>query len=69
MRCVVIRDRLYEFRSTNGHIQNQVIGWCREQFGDICMENDLWDWITVPYGTRFWFREEQDAILFLLRWS
>ncbi len=59
----------YDFRSTHYHIQNEVRDWCSEQFGNLCIENDRWDWISTFGNTRYWFQNEQDAALFLLRWS
>ena len=34
--------------------------WCKEQFG---REHYTWT------GSKFWFETEQDAMLFLLKWS
>jgi hypothetical protein len=40
------------------------IEWCKEQFGNSAMDG----WRFVGEGV-FEFREEQDYMLFLLRWS
>jgi hypothetical protein len=40
------------------------IEWCKEQFGNTTMDG----WWFVGEGV-FEFREEQDYVLFLLRWS
>jgi hypothetical protein len=40
------------------------IEWCKEQFGNSAMDG----WRFVGEGV-FEFREEQDYVLFLLRWS
>lgn len=40
------------------------IEWCKEQFGNSAMDG----WRFVGEGV-FEFREEQDYVLFLLRWA
>lgn len=40
------------------------VTWCREQFGDSM--NDGWRFLSEGV---FEFREEQDYLLFLLKWS
>jgi hypothetical protein len=44
--------------------------WCRGTFG---AAGDVWD-STSPArwyynGSKFWFKSEKDAIMFILRWS
>lgn len=47
----------------------QVIEWCTEQFGSRTEEVDvLTRWYSNYFNTVF-FRDEQDYILFLLRWQ
>lgn len=45
----------------HGHLQwQEVHAWCQEQFGK---EHYTWT------GSRFWFDQEKDAVLFALRWA
>jgi hypothetical protein len=54
------------------HYFPAMINWCNETFGP--RENDGW---IIPIGlprwtiqdAKFWFRDERDFALFLLRWA
>lgn len=44
-----------------GHLEwQEVHAWCKNHFGE-----DHYTWT----GSRFWFEQEHDAVLFALRWS
>lgn len=42
------------------------INWCEHAFGEITMDNYRWRFISEGV---FEFREEQDYIMFLLKWA
>lgn len=49
----------------------QMESWCRECFGD---PGSVWDDFSsnnrwYMNSRRFWFRDEQDLLLFLLKWA
>ena len=57
-----------------GHLKsNQAKVWCHENIGKDWWkdeEDGLWSWVVgKDRTTEFQFRNEQDAVLFALRWS
>lgn len=44
----------------NVHVWSDMHDWCKEYIG---VENYTW------FGSTFWFSDEQDALLFDLRWN
>jgi hypothetical protein len=46
-----------------------VVHWCREQFGLHPRNPDAWSRWWHQYEDKIYFRDEQDYLLFLLRWS
>jgi len=47
---------------------NAVMRWCIDTYGSegiIGWPNDLW----MEYENKFWFRDEQDRTMFVLKWS
>jgi hypothetical protein len=47
----------------------EVCKWCTEQFGPHPTQQDAWSRWGHRYEGRIYFRDEQDYLLFLLRWS
>lgn len=60
----------YVFRPDR-HTDEDIRGWCNEHFGSI---EHLREYLGELRGSRwagrhsFWFRDEQDAVAFRLRW-
>jgi hypothetical protein len=63
----------WECRTSHPH--DEVVPWCEEQFGPFDdrwyrygtdIAQGLWNWPIVDY---YRFRDEQDAVLFQLKWS
>ena len=55
----------------DNQVWNEMVAWCVECFGQA---GDVWDREPVCHrwyvnNARFWFREQEDAIMFILRWS
>lgn len=46
-----------------------VVHWCREQFGPHPRHPDAWSRWKHTYENKIHFRDEQDYMWFLLRWS
>ena len=46
-----------------------VVHWCREQFGPHPKHSDAWSRWVHKYEDKIHFRDEQDYMWFLLRWS
>jgi len=46
-----------------------VVHWCREQFGPHPRNPDAWSRWWHQYEDKIHFRDEQDYLLFLLRWA
>ena len=51
-----------------GHEYNDVIAWCNENFGPHPKEHHAWSRWYVGVGHIF-FRDEQDLVLYQLRWA
>lgn len=47
----------------------EVIAWSTAQFGPRPRASDAWTRWFSNYGDRIFFRDEQDYMLFILRWS
>lgn len=54
------------------HLQNDMVDWCREQFGyghwNRNIGENKWSVESMFGYTHFHFRDPQDAILFTLKW-
>lgn len=50
--------------------QTTMIRWCESEFGEWQVRNGLERWgVTQSFGyAHFYFREEEDATVFVLRW-
>ena len=48
---------------------NEVRAWCWEQFGPHPRNPDAWSRWEHRYANKIHFRDEQDYMWFLLRWS
>jgi hypothetical protein len=56
------RDRYY-------HRQDELLDWCAEHFGEQGIGPDLVWGRKFAFGTQFYyFKREEDAIMFALRW-
>ena len=49
--------------------QTDVVYWCWEQFGPHPRNPDAWSRWEHRYANKIYFRDEQDYMWFLLRWS
>lgn len=47
-------------------IWNEICAWAIEQFG---LPGDRFQWVPNAWHMEFYFKDEQDAIHFMLRWS
>ena len=61
---------MLEWRQSNSDIWNSMVEWCVNTFGPTS-KNGVWELGGRWYvnNTRFWFRDEQDQLLFVLRWQ
>lgn len=50
----------YQAELKHFHLWNETHKWCRENFGE---RHYAWA------GNTFWFENEKDAVLFILKWS
>ena len=54
------------------HLQNDMIDWCQKKFGyghwNRNIGENKWSVESMFGHTHFYFREEQDAVLFTLTW-
>lgn len=57
---------------------NELLDWCRETFGEVDVENKRYTMHAFPlnltntragYHASYWFRDDEDAATFKLRWK
>lgn len=63
-------DQPYYTAEPKGIVWADMETWCRHTFGPT-PETGVWEPLARWYmnGERFWFRDEKDRMLFVLRWS
>jgi hypothetical protein len=66
----------YKFSRANWYVADfdwvhhgEVLEWCKQQFGPHPNNPDAWSRWYNKYSEKIHFRDHQDYVLFLLRWS
>lgn len=48
---------------------DEVVAWCTQQFGPHPKQQDAWSRWDHRYEGRIYFRDEEDYLMFVLRWG